>query len=220
MFLTDALRTLLRMWWLTLFGLAVTGMAGIATFAATPRTYRAAAQIVILPPAAAARAGAVVNPFADVKGGFVVIAALVAGEFRSPEQISRMAADGPLAPYTVEVLPDTGPRILLDVKSSDPALALATRQRVLDAVDVTLADVQTRVGLPDRQFATARAFLVGSEAAVVPGGRLRAAAGVAAAGGLVTLITVFAADRLRRRLATRARPRRGGRSGQPHRTGR
>ncbi len=114
-----------------------------------------------------------------------------------------MTTAGFASPYSVSVFPGTGPLLLISAEDNDPAAALATRDEVIKRIEAKLAQIQSEENVPDSQLIVARQFQVSSRAEVLAGNKLRALAGIAVLGTVLTVLVVFWNDR---RVSRRPRP--------------
>lgn len=197
MYLSDAIAVIARRWWVVLLGALVTvGVTG-AVFSAVATQYQATGQILLLPPTARVTAEDPINPYLNLPDGLTLTAALLANHAAGLDTEAQLAAEGFEATYSVSVLPGTGPLISISVSGTDPQAALDQRDRLISIVTDRLAQLQSAEAVAPTQFIRARDVTSASEAEVLAGARLRAAAVVGVLGVFFTVTVTFAIDRLR-----------------------
>ena len=78
--------------------------------------------------------------------------------------------------------------LLISAEDNDPAAALATHDEVIKRIEAKLAQIQSEENVPDSQLIVARQFQVSSRAEVLAGNKLRALAGIAVLGTVLTAL--------------------------------
>lgn len=199
MYLIDALKLLLRRWLVVLLGLIATGGACAYVLDNVGPDYQASSQMLFLLPPKASGPETPTNPYLNLQSGLATAASLVAGEVSTKDTRRDLAAAGMKAEYAVSLTPGAGPLLLITAKSKDPALAVATRDAVMNLVDTKLAEMQAAVDVPPLQVISTSRSSVSRSAERLSGSRLRALAGTGGAGMAAVLLAAFAVDRIRRR---------------------
>ncbi|WP_244931730.1 hypothetical protein [Nocardioides sp. W7] len=210
MYLADALTVLLRRWVVVLLGVLLTGGACYAVIKYVEPDYQASGQMLFLLPPEASGESTPTSPFLNFQAGLSTAGSLVAGRVATKDAQRELAAEGNSAEYAVALTPEAGPLLVITSKDKDPAVALATRDAVMDRISADLAAIQTTARVPNRQMITAQISSTSENAEVLPGSRMRALAGAAGAGMLLTLLLAFGTDRianLRRERRARAAER-------------
>lgn len=205
--LLDVFTLLARRWLMVLLGLAATAAGCYQVLERVGPDYQASSQMLFALPPESTGLLTPSNPLLNLPEGLITTASLVAANVSNKDTERALAAEGNTAEYAVALLPGAGPLLLITTKDKDPDTALATRDAVMELVDAELTELQTEQAAPRRQLIATSASGVSSRAEVLPGSRMRALAGAAGAGLLITLLLAFAVDRLldRRRRARTAR---------------
>lgn len=196
MHLTDALTVLLRRWVVVLLGVLLTGGACYAVVKYVEPDYQASGQMLFLLPPEASGVSTPTSPFLNFQTGITTAGSLVAGRVTTKDAQRALAEEGADAEYAVALAPEAGPLLLITTKDKDPAVALKTRDAVMARLEADLAAIQVQARVPERQMITAQISSTSEHAEVLPGSRMRALAGVAGAGMLLTLLLAFGTDRL------------------------
>ncbi len=204
-YLTDVLGMLRRRWLVVLVALLLIGGGVGVTYLKAPTSYQATGQLLLLLPPQASGSDAPTNPYLNLHPGLDTAAALIASTMNTPESQRSVAAGGHTAQYDIALSPDSGPLLVITTEAADPQQAIATRDEVINRLQVELARIQAEENAPKRQLIHTRTNGTFNEAEVLTGDRTRAVAAVGAAGLLLTLMVVVAWDRIAiRRRAARA----------------
>ncbi|MEI5672944.1 MULTISPECIES: hypothetical protein [unclassified Nocardioides] len=197
MYLADAFAALLRQWLVALVGLLLTGAACGWVIQNVEPDYQASGQMMFLLPPEATGAATPTSPFLNLPNGLSTTGSLVAGAVATKDVHRALAADGLDATYAVALAPEAGPLLVITAKDKDPQVALATRDAVMARVAAELTRIQTEARVPKQQVISAQISNTSKQAEVLPGSRMRALAGAAGCGLLLTLLLVFGTDRFR-----------------------
>jgi hypothetical protein len=192
----DALRVLVRRWYLVLAGLLLMSAASGAAIILVPTGYQASGQylLMLLPESTGEKNPT--NPLLNVQPGLTVTASLIAGNLTTKDAERSMARDGFDSDYAIGLSPDVGPLLVITADDTDPDQAVATRDELLRRLDAELASIQVKFDIPPAQFIYADTNAVSESAEAVPGRKIKALAVIAAVGTLLTLVTTFGLDRL------------------------
>lgn len=213
MYLVDLLALLLRRWVVVMIGLALTGAGAYGVLTYVEPDYQASGQLLLLLPPEATGDATPTSPFLNFESGISTAASLVAGQVGSKDTQRELAAEGHDAEYAVALAPEAGPLLVVTTKDKDPAVAVSTRDAVMERIAAELARIQKEARVPQRQLINADTTSTTKKAEVLPGSRMRALVGVAGVGALVTLLAAFGLDRLLLRRRTRRATAAAGDSG-------
>jgi hypothetical protein len=196
MYFTDAVKVLLRRWYVLLVGLLLTGGAAVGVALVVPTNYEASGNVLfLLPPDAGDQP---VNPYLNVPQGLTMSASIVGGVLSTPEMQRDIFDAGSTSEYAVGQEPGTGiPMLYITAADTDPAMAVKTVAEVIRRVDTELERMQTAAGAPSDQRMVTQPFSVTAQAEVVRGAKIRAVAVVGAVGAVLTVLAAFALDRAR-----------------------
>jgi hypothetical protein len=198
----SAVRLLLRRWLVVLVGGALTLLvAGYVATSAAP-SYRASANLLLLLPRDAADVERPTSPYLYLPTELSVLARLVADAVPGQEMQDSLAAKGLTSPYEVGVDPRS-PIITVGVEGPDSDNVLATRDGLVNAIEIELAEVQLQEDVPPRQTARIRVFAADTTPTRLGGSVVRGVLAVVAAGGFLTLLAAFGIDRLLARRRSR-----------------
>lgn len=196
MYFMDAVRLLLRRWYVAAIGLLL--IVGGAAYAmkTLPTQYQASGEMLFLLPPDATGHATPSNPYINLVPGLTTTASLIATESMTKDVVAQFADEGFKTEYSVALVPSTGPLLTISTTDTDPAKAVAMRDRVMKWLTERLDARQKAVSVPASQSIYTEDTNVGKGAEVVPGNKIRALAGVAGAGGILTLVVAFVLDRL------------------------
>lgn len=198
----DALKVLLRRWYIVSAGALLTAAAGVGVLQTVPPQYQASGELILLLNPQATGARTPTNPYLNLQQGLVTTASIISSSLMTPQEQKKLADKGYTAEYSADVLPDSGPILVVTAKSSDRKLALRTRDAVLEELGLQLKNIQTAVNVPEKQMISPLPSNVAPEAQALPGSKIRALGAVGATGIVATLIVTFTVDgRSRRRRA-------------------
>jgi hypothetical protein len=159
------LRQAARIWrarWILSSVLIILTMVGAAEAAAKmPRYYQSASSVVLLASHAASKQNGG-NPFLSFGPSLTLTADAVSRELTAPATVSRLAARGFTASYTVAVPPvttfTTGSVLLVTVAGTEAAGVQHTLQAVTAQISTQLAQMQRGVQAPSRVRADTLSF--------------------------------------------------------------
>jgi hypothetical protein len=207
MYFLDALRVLLRRWYVVAAGLLLTALGTAAALNWVPTSHQASGQALLLLPSEISGAESPSNPYLNLPDELTMTASIVAGSMTTRDAERDLVRDGFTSSYSVAVNPGGGPLILITTEDTDAAEALATRDELISRVGAELDRMQSEVGVPTRQWIHTSPTAVTKRAEALPGSKMRAGAATVGAGLTVTLLMAFVVDRFRsRRRPAAARP--------------
>ena len=148
MYLLSGARLLLRRWITCLAGLLLVAAACWAVSERVAIDHAATSQMLFILPPDASGAETPTNPYLNLQQGLVTTGGLVASNLSTKDAQRELAADGDTADYTISSVPEAGPLIEIRSTDPDPAIALATRDELMDRVDSALAELQTEAASP------------------------------------------------------------------------
>lgn len=205
MYFLDALKVLLRRWYVVVLGMAIVGGLCVLTIRTVPTQYQASGQMIMLLPPTATGVETPSNPYLNLQPGLTTTAGLITGTVMSKDSARALSKEGFTSEYAVGLVPDNGPLLLITATDIDPAAAVATRDAVMEMLDQELARIQRNASVPGRQLITASPSNVGTHAEALPGSKMRALVAVFALGVVITVVLAFVVDRI---AAARRRRRR------------
>jgi len=202
MYFMDAVKLLIRRWYVAVVGLVLIIGGAAYTANTVPTQYQASGEMLFLLPPDSTGARTPSNPYINLVPGLTTTAALIATEAMTKDVSTQLAAGGFTTEYSVALVPSTGPLLTISTTDTDPAKAVAMRDRVMLWLKERLAARQKAVSVPESQSIYTEDTNVGKGAEIVPGDKIRALAGVGGAGMILTLLTAFALDKLLSRRKT------------------
>lgn len=187
MYLRDLRRALLRRWYFVIVGLLMVAALGVVTYRVVPATYSASANVVLLPPDTSVAPGA--NPYLYLGGLTQALDVLT-------RSINADATSGPIldrhpgAEFEATTDAGSGPILVVTATAPTAEATLAVLNEVLDAVPVSLVDLQQQLGVGRLSQITSLNLTVDQRATASGRGQIRAVVAVVAIGGagLVLLI--------------------------------
>ncbi|MEO5853280.1 MAG: hypothetical protein ABIQ15_12275 [Nocardioides sp.] len=203
MYFSDAIGVLLRRWYVVVVGLLLVAGGVAAALVLVPTQYQATAHVLLLLPSQSTGVRNPTNPYLNLQPGLTTTATLIASELGTKSAQRTVAEGGFDSSFAVGVAPDTGPLFVITVEDTDPAMAVATREEVVRQLDVQLSTMQNDMDVPSTQVIFARRNDPPGGAEVLPGSKIRAAAGIVGLGVALTVVAAFLVDRLARRRASR-----------------
>jgi capsular polysaccharide biosynthesis protein len=146
---SEIVAQLRRRWWLVLVGLFMTGALAYGTTFVVAVQYTAQSSLVLIPPRTTADTQ--VNPFLSIGGlnpaADVLVRALNTGAFHDQH-----APAGSATSYTVARDTDaSGPLLVVEVTDATSGGAMSLLTAVVEQAPVTLAQLQTEVGVQDSE---------------------------------------------------------------------
>jgi hypothetical protein len=206
MYLLAAARLLMRRWLICLAGLVATVSACFFVSGEVAIDHQATSQMLFILPPAATGEEHPTNPYLNLPEGLTTTAGLVAGNLSTKDSQRQLAAGGATADYTIAQVQGAGPLLAITAIADDPAVALATRDALMDRVDEQLAAMQQEAEVPRDQVMRATRSSVSQDAEPLPGGRYRAVGGTAALALVLVGLLALLVDRMElRRRARRER---------------
>jgi capsular polysaccharide biosynthesis protein len=207
LYFSDAIAVVVRRWYVVVVA-AVVMIAGAAVvIAVVPTEYQASGQVLLLPPAESAVGADRINPYLNLPNGVTFTATLLASGAMQRSVARDLVEGGFESAYSVSVVPGTGPLIVISVKDTDGAAALALRDELIVRIESELTRIQQEESVPDSQQIVARRFNSSSVAEVLAGSKIRALGALLALGTVTTAVVLFGFDRWRtRRRGRRTRP--------------
>jgi hypothetical protein len=191
----DALRVLLRRWYVLFIGFALTAGLGFAVVSLVPTRYEARASFLLLLPAEATGADSPTNPYLNM-AELTATASIVTGVVTSPDAAQSMADAGFGSTYVLAMAPSNMPLVEVSAEDTDPERAIATVTEVTRRMTAELKRIQVEANAPARQTMYSRVYNVSQEAQPLTGSKMRALVVTAAVGGLLTIMGAFLVDRL------------------------
>jgi hypothetical protein len=193
----DAVRVLLRRWYVVVAGLLLTAIAATAAIFLVPTDYQASGEMLLLLPADVSSDGVPVNPYLNLPPALSVTASLIAGNVMSKGTQRDIADAGFTSSYSVALSPGAGPLLELSTQDTNQVAALATLHELIRRMSDQLDQIQAEKHVAVNQLIQPTPVNVSSKAEVLPGSKIRALAIIGAVGMLVTLLSAFMLDRVR-----------------------
>jgi hypothetical protein len=201
--LWELARVLWRRWYVTILALLVIPLGVVWVLNYVPTQYQASGQLMFLLPPKATGESTPSNPYLNLPPGLTTMASLTATEAMGKEVAAEMLGTRTTAEYSVALVAGAGPLLTITTKDIDPAEAVALRDRVMAWLQARLIEMQEGAGAPLNQMMRGDPTNLDSAAEPLPGNRLRALAGVVAAGIVLLLLIAVNLDRALRRRADR-----------------
>lgn len=203
MYFTDAVRVLLRRWYVIVTGLMIMGGTATAVMMYVPTNYVASGSVLfLLPPKDAGDKP--INPYINVPQGLTMSSSIVGGVVSTPEAQRDVFKSGFTSDYSVSQIPGSGiPLLYVNAQDTNPQMAVSTVKEVIRRIDVELARMQDEAGAPASQRMRSQSFSVTDQGEAVRGAKIRALAVVGAVGVVLTTVAAFVVDRSQRRTAER-----------------
>jgi capsular polysaccharide biosynthesis protein len=208
MYFSEVLAVVVRRWYIVVVATVLMAAAAIAVISVVPTEYQASGQVLLLPPSEPQREGSRINPYLSLPNGVTFTATLIANGATQPSVARDLARAGFDSPYSVSVVPNTGPLIIISVKDSDPSAALLQRDELIQRIEGELDRIQEQDDVSDNQRIAARRFNTSDVAEVLAGAKLRALGALGALGIVLTAIAVFGVERWSTRRGQRRAARR------------
>ncbi len=203
MYVWELARVLWRRWYVTILALLVIPVGVVWVLNYVPTQYQASGQLMFLLPPKATGESTPSNPYLNLPPGLTTMASLTATEAMGKEVAAEMLGTRTTAEYSVALVAGAGPLLTITTKDIDPAEAVALRDRVMAWLQARLIEMQEGAGAPLNQMMRGDPTNLDSAAEPLPGNRLRALAGVVAAGIVLLLLIAVNLDRALRRRADR-----------------
>ena len=202
MYFMDAVRLLMRRWYVAVAGLVLIVGGAAYTMSAVPTQYQASGEMLFLLPPDSTGAKTPSNPYINLLPGLTTTASLIATEAMTKDAATQLANQGFKSEYSVALVPSTGPLLTISTQDTDPKKAVAMRDAVMAWLKNRLNERQQAVEVPTSQSIYTEDTNVGKGAEVVPGNKIRALAAVGGAGMILTLLFAFVLDKLLSRRKT------------------
>jgi hypothetical protein len=201
MYLRDLGATLRHRWYLTIIGLLATAGLCIATLSLFPATYRAQANIVLLPPASTVGAGG--NPYLQL-GNLTQVVDVMIRALNSQTAVEQIAIVAPTGTYEVAADYTTnGPIFIITAEDKTPEASIATLKAVSDKVAPTLVGLQKALDIAPSSQITSSVLTSDEHPETVRKAQLRALIVAMSVGLLASAILVALIDSLLRRRSSR-----------------
>src|SRR6478672_12252043 len=119
MYFMDAVRLLMRRWYVALIGLVL--IAGGAAYALTsvPTQYQASGEMLFLLPPASTGPTTPSNPYINLVPGLTTTASLIATEAMTKDVSAELVKRGFTSEYSVALVPATGPLLTISTTDTD-----------------------------------------------------------------------------------------------------
>lgn len=206
MYFSDALAIVAKRWYVVVAAAVIMAGAAVFVISVVPTEYQASGQVLFLPPSERAVETGRTNPYLSLPNGVTFTATLIASGTTQPSVARDLVEAGFESPYSVSVVPNTGPLIIVSVKDTDPDAALALRNELIRSIEAELDRIQEADDVPDGQRIAARRFNTADVAEVLAGSKIRALGALLALGTILTALAVFSVDRWARRRRPAAMP--------------
>ena len=203
MYVWELARVLWRRWYVTILALLVIPLGVVWVLTYVPTQYQASGQLMFLLPPKATGETTPSNPYLNLPPGLTTMASLTATEAMGKQVAAEMVGTRTTAEYSVALVAGAGPLLTITTKDVDPAEAVALRDRVMAWLQTRLIEMQEAAGAPANQMMRGDPTNLDSAAEPLPGNRMRALAGVVAAGIVLLLLIAVNLDRVLRRRAER-----------------
>lgn len=185
---------LLRRWYLTLTGIALTIGLCVVASAHFPPTYQAKGEVLLLPAAKSVGPGG--NPYLEL-GGLEQATDVLARALMDTTTADALQRQGATGTYTAEQDPTTGsPMVLITAKDKTPSGALRMLNRVIAFTGPTMRKVQVAIAVPHEYLITTKVLTVDSKASPVRKSQIRGLVAAVAIGMLLTVLGVAGFNRL------------------------
>lgn len=194
-YFSDAIAVVVRRWYVVVVAAIVMVAGAAAVIAVVPTEYQASGQVLLLPPAETAVGARRTNPYLNLPNGLTFTATLLASGATQRSVARDLVEAGFESAYSVSVVPGTGPLIVISVKDTDGAAALALRDELITRIESELTRIQQEESVPDGQQIVARRFNSSSVAEVLAGSKIRALGALLALGTVTTAVVLFGFDR-------------------------
>ena len=199
MYFLDALKVLVRRWYVVVAGFLLMALAAAAAINWVPTSHQASGQVLFLLPPEATGSQTPTSPFLNLPEGLSIAASLVASNVTTKDTARDMESDGFDSDYAIALNPGGGPLLVITTKDTDPAAAMATRDELIGRVAAELERLQSDAGVPQRQWIYPTMNALGQRAEALPGNKIRALAAILGTGLALTLTAAFVLDRPRTR---------------------
>jgi hypothetical protein len=186
---------LVRRWYVTLGGLAMTVVLCLAAAASIPVTYRSESAVLLVPPPDKPGANPYLN-LAALQGLTTALPQALADE-GAQDLLTKAGITG-----TYSIKPDqtsNAPILLVTGTNSTPSGAQSTTKRVVAFIPKTLLRLQERIAVPQGSMVTSTVLSAASDPAAISRSQTRGIIGAGTLGALLTLLVVAGIEKLRRR---------------------
>ncbi len=194
-------RTLIRRWYLTVLGLAVTVGLVAAAVIAVPVSYEAKAYVVVIPPANSTSNSD--NPLLGLTG-LTSAADVLARAMSDPSKVNKLKQQGVTGKYTVvRDLTTDGPVLVVTANLDDSSGVLRELKLILADMPSTLSTVQQSASVSKRDQIGLLTLSIADKPTSDRKSQLRAVIVAVVVGLLLTMLIVSVGDRLIRRRSRR-----------------
>ncbi|MEX5631244.1 hypothetical protein [Parafrankia sp. FMc2] len=196
--MNGALTILLRRWRLTAAGIALTLVAAIGAFVATPVSYAGSSQVFLLPSAVSADTGKVDNPYLGFGQALRITAEVISRLVGTADAVDEAKRQGATAGYMIGIPTDAaGPVLNVQAKGPDRAAVVTTVDYVVTRLGEVLDEEQQKGGAPRESWFVLNKITQKPHVTVDQKARYTRAALALAAFGLITFLGVLLFDRIR-----------------------
>lgn len=197
MYALDAIKVLVRRWYVIVIGLVLAGGTAWAAVAIVPTQYQASANTIFLLSPNVTGVETPTNPYLILNPAVTTTAELVAGIVTSAAVKDEMADDGFTSDFSVAVSPErAAPLLFVTAVDLDPLTVVNTVYEVIRRIELELARIQEDAGSPEDQAIESVTFSVSNEAEVLEGSGRRTLFAIAFIGVIATVLAAFVVDRL------------------------
>lgn len=192
MFARDVVSSLLRRWYLTLFGLVATLALGFGVFVQVPPTYEMTADVVLLPPATSVLQGG--NPYLQLDGLSQVVDVLTR-VLLSQQTLDTVKKISPDSTYTVgQDATTSGPIMIITVNAPTKTEAAATLTELLNTAPSALSGLQTPLSIEPASQVVSKVLAKDKKPTTIGKTRLRFAVAAVGLGLVLTVLLVALVD--------------------------
>jgi hypothetical protein len=203
-------RVLVRRWYVTLTGLALTLLLCAGAHKAVPATYQASASVLLVPPVT--KVGT--NPYLELSGleQIADVVSRAASDDASAQQLHDRGFIGKYAIARDQTV--SGPMILVTGTGPTPAAALAILRAATDLIPPRLQELQSSSNVSPSAMLNSKVIQTADKAATISKSQTRATFGAAAVGLLITFFGVIGFERFAQRRKVRRAAKRVARAAE------
>jgi hypothetical protein len=186
----DAVRVLVRRWWVFAPALVLSAIASIGTYHVLPAHYRGDASVLFLMPPRGD--GQAVNPYLDFGGSLYSTADVVSRVLMADDMIARIRAKGDATTYAVSLaFGSSAPIVSISVLADDPALVKRTINDLLVQLDAQLSHRESASGAPRSTWIRTTTLSKSSTPVVLRSTKVRGGIAVFAFGLVIAAVATF-----------------------------
>jgi hypothetical protein len=201
--LADALRALVRRWYITAPGILLAVAVALAAWVTIKPAYERTATLLLLPNQSSVPTGS--NPYLYI-GGLTQAADVIVRAVNSEAVTGEISSEHPGTEISVYRDPTTsGPVLLVDVTAPTDAAASEALEQTVTATSSALDDIQTKAHVTEEDRITMAPVTVDTSSTLVQKKRMMVAGGAPAAVVVITLLVVAAVDGHSQRRKRRAK---------------